>query len=58
MQMQTTGKNDGPIEVDHMHDFTGHLLTELLAVRQSDAESGICNASTTFLTPTHPQSMH
>lgn len=39
-KMEVTGKNDGPIEVDHMHDFTGHLLTELLAVRQSDAESG------------------
>jgi len=23
-----------------MHDFTGHLLTELLSVRQADAESG------------------
>jgi hypothetical protein len=39
-KMEVTGKNEGPIEVDHMHDFTGHLLTELLSVRQADAESG------------------
>lgn len=39
-KVEVTGKNDGPIEVDHVHDFTGNLLTELLAVRQSDAESG------------------
>jgi len=39
-KMEVTGRNEGPIEIDHMHDFTGHLLTELLSVRQADAESG------------------
>jgi hypothetical protein len=38
-KVELTGKNDGPVQVEHTHDFTGELLNELLAVRQSDAES-------------------
>jgi hypothetical protein len=37
-KVELTGKNDGPIEVDHVHDFTGELLNELLAMRQANAK--------------------
>ena len=39
------------------HGFVCHLQPPHLSHRQI-SESGICNASTTFLTPTHPQSIH
>jgi transposase len=38
-KVEITGKNDGPIEVDHVHDFANSLLDDLLAVRQTDAKS-------------------
>ena len=37
---EVVGKNDGPIEVDHVHDFSKALLDDLLTLRQDDAESG------------------
>lgn len=39
-KVEVTGKNDGPIEIDHVHDFSQTLLDDLLAARQGDAESG------------------
>ena len=39
-KVEVTGKDNGPVQVEHTHDFTGELLNELLAVRQSDAERG------------------
>jgi len=38
-KVEVTGKNDGPIEVDMIHDFSQNLLDDLLATRQSDAKS-------------------
>ncbi len=37
--VEVTGKNDGPIEVDMIHDFSQNLLDDLLATRQADAKS-------------------
>lgn len=39
-KVEVTGKDSGPVQVEHTHDFTGELLNELLAVRQADAERG------------------
>jgi hypothetical protein len=39
-KVEVTGKNDGPIEVDHVHDFASSLLDDLLATRQADAKPG------------------
>jgi hypothetical protein len=39
-KVEVTGKNGGAIEVDVVHNFAQELMNELLAVRQSDAESG------------------
>jgi transposase len=38
-KVEVTGKNDGPIEVDMIHDFSQNLLDDLLATRQADAKS-------------------
>ena len=38
-KVEVTGKNDGPIEVDMIHDFSQSLLDDLLATRQADAKS-------------------
>jgi hypothetical protein len=38
-KVEVTGKDDGPIEVDHIHDFSKTLLDDLLGVRQKDAKS-------------------
>ena len=38
-KVELVGKNDGPIEVDHVHDFSKALLDDLLTVRQKDAQS-------------------
>jgi hypothetical protein len=38
-KVELTGKNDGPIEIDHVHDFSSALLDDLLATRQADAKS-------------------
>lgn len=38
-KVELVGKNDGPIEVDHVHDFSKTLLDDLLGVRQKDAQS-------------------
>lgn len=37
-KVEVTGKNDGPIEVDMIHDFSQSLLDDLLAARQADAK--------------------
>lgn len=38
-KLEVTGKNDGPVQVDVVHDFSNALLDDLLAVRQTDAKS-------------------
>lgn len=38
-KVELVGKNDGPIEVDHVHDFSKGLLDDLLGMRQASAES-------------------
>jgi hypothetical protein len=38
-KVELVGKNDGPIEVDHIHDFSKTLLDDLLGIRQKDAQS-------------------
>ena len=37
-KMEVTGKNDGAIQVDVVHDFAQGLLDDLLATRQDDAD--------------------
>lgn len=39
-KVEVTGKNDGAIEVDVVHDFAKSLVSDLLAARQADAEAG------------------
>ena len=39
-KVEVTGRNDGPIQVDHVHDFATQLMEDLLGMRQDDAESG------------------
>ena len=39
-KVEVVGKDGGPIEVDHVHDFSQTLLDDLLSMRQADAESG------------------
>lgn len=38
-KVEVSGKDGGAIEVDMIHDFGKHLMNELLASRQKDAES-------------------
>lgn len=38
-KVEVVGKDGGPIEVDHVHDFSQTLLDDLLSMRQADAES-------------------
>jgi hypothetical protein len=38
-KVEVTGKDGGPIEMDHVHDFSQTLLNDLLSMRQADAES-------------------
>jgi hypothetical protein len=38
-KVEVSGKDGGAIEVDVIHDFGKHLMDELLASRQKDAES-------------------
>jgi hypothetical protein len=38
-KVEIVGKDGGPIEVDHVHDFSTALLDDLLGMRQSNAES-------------------
>ena len=37
-KVEVTGKDGGPIEMDHVHDFSKALLEDLLSARQADAE--------------------
>jgi hypothetical protein len=37
-KVELTGKDEGPIEVDHVHDFSKSLLDDLLGARQKDAQ--------------------
>lgn len=37
-KLEVTGKNDGPVQVDMVHDFSQALLDDLLATRQADAK--------------------
>jgi hypothetical protein len=37
-KVEVSGKDGGAIEVDMIHDFGKHLMDELLASRQKDAE--------------------
>lgn len=39
-KVEIVGRDDGPIEVDHIHDFSKSLLDDLLGVRQANAKSG------------------
>ena len=38
-KVELVGKDDGPIQVDHIHDFAKELMDDLLMARQKDAES-------------------
>ena len=38
-KVEVTGKNEGAIQVDVVHDFAQELVQDLLASRQADAES-------------------
>jgi hypothetical protein len=38
-KVEVVGKDDGPIEIDHIHDFSKTLLDDLLGIRQKDAKS-------------------
>jgi hypothetical protein len=38
-KVEVVGKDDGPIEVDHIHDFSKTLLDDLLDMRQKGAKS-------------------
>jgi len=38
-KLEVTGKNDGPVQVDVVHDFSQALLDDLLAPRPADAKS-------------------
>jgi hypothetical protein len=38
-RVEVTGKNEGAIQVDVVHDFAQELVQDLLASRQVDAES-------------------
>ena len=38
-RVEVTGKNEGAIQVDVVHDFAQELVQDLLASRQADAES-------------------
>lgn len=38
-KVEVTGKDGGPIEMDHVHDFSKSLLDDLLSARQADVES-------------------
>ena len=38
-KVELVGKDDGPIQVDHIHDFAKELMDDLLVLRQKDAES-------------------
>lgn len=38
-KVELTGKDDGPIEVDHVHDFSKSLLDDLLGMRQKGVKS-------------------
>jgi hypothetical protein len=35
-KVEVVGKNDGPIQVDHVVDFSQSLMNDLLAARQAD----------------------
>lgn len=38
-KVELVGKDDGPIQIDHIHDFAKELMDDLLMARQKDAES-------------------
>lgn len=38
-KVEVVGKNDGAIQVDVIHDLSKDLITDLLAIRQEDADS-------------------
>jgi hypothetical protein len=38
-RVEVTGKNEGAIQVDVVHDFAQELVQDLLASRQADAEA-------------------
>ena len=42
-KVEVTGKDDKPIEIDILHDFSQELVNQLLATRQIDAKSGNSN---------------
>ena len=38
-KVEVVGKNDGAIQVDVIHDLSKDLITDLLSIRQEDADS-------------------
>jgi len=38
-KVEVTGKNEGAVQVEVVHDFGAELMADLLAARQADAES-------------------
>ena len=38
-KLEVTGKNDGAIQVDMVHDFAEELMNEILSARQNDSSS-------------------
>jgi transposase len=38
-KLELTGKNEGPVQIDVIHDLSKDLITDLLAIRQEDADS-------------------
>ena len=38
-KLELTGKNEGPLQIDVIHDLSKDLITDLLAIRQEDADS-------------------
>jgi transposase len=38
-RLELTGKNEGPVQIDVIHDLSKDLITDLLAIRQEDADS-------------------
>lgn len=35
-KVELTGKNDGPVQVDHVHDFAQSLMNDLLSLKQTN----------------------
>ena len=37
-KVELTGKNDGPVQVDHVHDFAQSLMNDLLSLKQKNGQ--------------------